>query len=82
MRNLVEAFESLEFHPWHGKNFAKLTAVNREASIVWLKAHEGDPKDKVELLVNRLWLDKEKTKNFMIITELMICANSIAKEIK
>lgn len=82
MRNLTEAFEALEFHPWHGKNFAKLSMVNRESCCVWLKARENDSRDKVEMSIHRLWLDMEKPKNYTLMMELMVCANSMAREQK
>jgi hypothetical protein len=81
MEKRNENFEALKEHPWLGKIFKKLSAKELSLARAFLNIHYGASKGDFEWAVQRMFLDKEKPKNFSIIMELLTCANSQIKTI-
>lgn len=72
----LTAFHGYESHAWLGRLYKKLTADDLNLCIDFINQNWELDKNDFEKKVNRLFLDKEKTKNWKLITELLICANS------
>lgn len=79
MNRLVK-FEALKDHAWHGRSFAKLTAQELSLAREFIASNSTLGKGDFEYAVNRMFLDKQKPKNFMHILELLTCANSASEE--
>ena len=79
--NRLEEFEALADHPWLGRIFKRLTQSDLRLAREFILCHEDKSVGEFELLMNRMFLDqKEKTKNYRIIQELLSCSNK--KEVK
>lgn len=76
MNKRLENFLALEIHPWLGKSFKKLKKSDLEICFKFLKDFESLDKNDFEFKLNRLFLDKDKPKNWMIISELLSNVNS------
>ena len=69
-------FRSYETHPWLHKSYKRLSNSDREIALSFIKENKELDRGAFEQKVNRLFLDREKPKNFSIILELLMCCNS------
>jgi hypothetical protein len=69
-------FKSYSTHAWLHKAYNRLSRQEVQLAIDFII--ENDPLDKgaFELKVNRMFIDKDKPKNFTVILELLTCCNS------
>lgn len=74
MSNRAKNFKNLADHPLLGRLFQKLTKSDLEICLQFLEASEQMNDNEYEHNLNRLFLDKEKTKNWKIIQELLSCS--------
>lgn len=74
----LEAFRSLEQHPWSSRIFKKLKENDVNFCISFIEKNNGLNKLDFEYAVNRIFIDKEKTKNWKIISEILISTNVIS----
>jgi hypothetical protein len=74
--NRCQIFNSYSFHPWLKKSFNRLSAKEKQIAVDFIIAHDFLDKPNFELAVNRMFLEKERTKNWTIISELLSCVNS------
>lgn len=72
----MKKFSEYETHPWLKKVYGKLTAQDLKCCLSFLDENVSLDKGEFELAVNRMFLDREKPKNFPIILELLTCCNS------
>lgn len=71
-----DKFESYKTHPWLKKSFATLKANELEMARAFLELHSELDCGAFEFQVNRMFLDKDKPRNYRAILELLSCANS------
>lgn len=67
----LDIFNSYKEHAWYGKLYNKLSVGDIKIAETFLNENELLDNIKYDLAVNRLFLDKEKPKNWKIITELL-----------
>jgi len=67
-------FLALEKHPWLKRSFIKLTKKELEICINFLNETKDISKDEFAIKTVRLFLDKEKPKNWKFIEELLIAS--------
>jgi hypothetical protein len=72
----LEKFNSYAEHAWLNKAFKKLSKAERDIATDFIKTNDYLGKYDFELAINRMFIDKEKPKNFSIILELLACLNS------
>lgn len=72
----LEKFEALADHPWYGRMWKKLSSSERTCAVHFLVENENASKDEFEIRINRLFLDREKSKNADLIVELLSVSNS------
>ena len=75
MNKRMIKFLSYKDHPMLGKQFKKLKLEDTFLIYEFLTANISDSKDQLEQKINRLFIDKEKPKNWKIICELLSCSN-------
>jgi len=74
---MEQLFLNLENNAWYGKYFKKLTVSDKKLSIDFLNSLTGLNKDDAMEKVNRMFLGKDKPKNWKLINEL--CSVVITK---
>ncbi len=75
-KELEDAFKSYQTHPWLKKPYAKLKLGDRAAVFYFIQKNAALSKGDFEKAINRMFLDKDKPKNWTVILELLTCANS------
>lgn len=80
--NRAEAFQSLKSDSWFSRVFAKTKASDRELCLKFIEENDGLDRADFEFQVNRMFLDKEKPKNWTLIVELLATSNIKAFPLK
>lgn len=71
-------FEALKEHAWQGRIFSKLAEEELRRARAFLDANQDLSKGDFEIAINRMFLDDpKKPKHWAIISELLLCANSM-----
>lgn len=73
-----EAFKGMRDHHWLGRAFAKLTVEELAYCQRYIQENDGLSKGAFQTAVNRMFLDRAKSKNHTVIMELLSCANTVA----
>lgn len=73
-----EAFEALENHAWYGRHYARLRAPALGDARAFLEANEGLGKGAFEMALHRAFMDQPKPKQWDIVRELLLAANTQA----
>lgn len=74
----LEAFHSFNDHAWLKRLYKKLGPNELSMCTTFIAVHEGVSADVFEMAVNRMFIDKPKTRNWRVIMELLSCANTRA----
>lgn len=74
---LIKFFD-LQTHAFAKRLYDKLTTADVELCVAFIKQHDALSQSEFELAVNRMFLDREKCKNWKIISELLSIANAQA----
>jgi hypothetical protein len=77
----LEAFKALKNHAWLRNVYEKLTGGELELCLAFIEVHGDLSKGEFEYAVNRMFLDRPKTKNYTCVLELLTCANASAEHI-
>lgn len=77
----IEAFYSRSTQYPYAKNFLKLKDYEREIIFNFIRKNEALSHIEFEYAVNRMFLDQEKPKNWIIIQELLVISNSAVKKV-
>lgn len=72
----LEVFKSFSLHPMFKKVFTKLKPVELMMAEKFIVDNEHLNRANFEMAVNRMFLDKPKTKHWKEIMELLTCSNS------
>lgn len=76
----LEAFNSLQRHPWLGRVFMKLSDAEVKLCRDFILEHKNLTHDQFILKVNRMFLDKPvRPKNWTRIMELLTVAMTAAR---
>lgn len=75
MKRLIR-FNELFNHAWHGKNVKKLNKIDLIFITNFIETNNDLSKNDFEMAVNRIFINKERPKNWCIILELLSCINS------
>lgn len=78
-----KAFFDLQSHALLRKPFSKLTGPEIDICLDFIKNHGELPKGDFQEAVNRMFIDmdaEDKPKHFVIILEMLSCANTIAHQ--
>jgi len=73
MKTTSECIFYLSTHAWLGKSFAKLKKSDIEFVENFLNAKHSN-KNEAMVVCNRLFIDSEKPKKWLIIVEMVSCA--------
>lgn len=73
----LERFKSFSLHPMLKKIFTRLTPVEEIICEKFIVDNESLNKANFEYAVNRMFLDRPKTKHWKEIVELLTCSNSV-----
>lgn len=76
MEDRLKTFKSYAIHPWLYRVYSRLSAQDRAIATEFIESHVHLDKGAFELKVNRMFMDKEKPKNYKEILELLTCCNS------
>lgn len=76
----LQNFRNLETHPWFSKLLKRLTKKEVLLAEAFIMENEDLNRGDFDLKMNRLFLDKEKPKNWAIILELLMISNMEAKK--
>jgi hypothetical protein len=71
----LQKFNNLGNHPWFQKLTRRLTSKERLLAEAFISENEALGRAQFEFKLNRLFLDKEKPKNWAIILELLMISN-------
>lgn len=74
MRN--SNFLSLKDHPWLCKSYKNIDDKSKTLCLDFITKNDHLSKGDFELAINRMFLDKNKPKDWKLICELLSCANS------
>lgn len=69
----IAKFKALENHPMLKKQYTKLTKKDHSFCIDFLTSNKLD-KNEMAFKINRLFIDEEKPKNWLVMQELLICS--------
>jgi|JI10StandDraft_1071094.scaffolds.fasta_scaffold481556_3 hypothetical protein len=72
----LERFKSFSLHPMFKKIFTRLTPFEEMMAEKFIVDNESLNKDNFEYAVNRMFLDRAKTRHWKEIVELLTCSNS------
>jgi len=72
-----ENFDNLIKHPWFSKLYVKLTEKELVFCRNFLDNHETLDNGNFEMAINRLFLEKDKPKNWKVICELLMVSKTI-----
>lgn len=72
----LEYFHEFKNHPWFGRLYKRLSERDMEIAVDFILKNDHLPIGEFEFAINRMFLDKEKPKQYKIILELLTCANS------
>lgn len=75
-----EAFRSLRDHAWLGRLYKRLTVQERDLAEAFLVDHAHLDRGAFEQAIARWGMDRPRTKNHLVIVELMSCANTLIGE--
>lgn len=75
--NRLLTFLNYRQHPMLSKQYVKLSLVERELAICFIVANKELSVAEFEMKVNRMFLDKEKPKHWIEISELLTCSNKV-----
>ena len=75
-----QAFENLQHHPWFGKVFARLKPATKALALQFIEQHQSASHDQFIPLVNRMFLDKERPKQWELILDLLTAASVAANQ--
>lgn len=76
MSKRLEAIQRYASHPWLSRVYAKLSADELSVIETFIQANDSLDKGAFEKAVNRLFVDRPKTKHWTSVCELLTCANS------
>lgn len=76
MSQRLEKFHSFSKHAWLQKVYARLKKSDLSLVEGFILEHDHLDKEKFELAVNRMFLEKEKPKNWTLVLELLSNSNS------
>lgn len=79
-KNRLVIFGELRTHPWYGKFFQKLGVLNIADAQEFIIENLEDSVEDFEYKLNRLFLDREKPKEYTRILELLSATNSLYRE--
>lgn len=68
----LERFRALKDHAWYGRSFRRLGKMERLFCERWIEDRTRLNRNEFEIAVNRMWLDRERPKNWSLIVELML----------
>jgi hypothetical protein len=71
-----EILNSYEKHAWLKKVYARLNASDKAMIERFIADNDGLDKHNFEFAINRMFLDKNRPKNYKLILELLTCCNS------
>lgn len=71
----LKAFHALKDHPWYGRYYKKLTPADVTYAEWFMVYYYGCDKGVFEAAVNRMFVDKDKPRNWAVISELLAAAN-------
>lgn len=72
----LERFKSFSLHPMFKKIFTRLAPNEEMMAEKFIVDNESLDKANFEYAVNRMFLDRPKTKHWKEIVELLTCSNS------
>jgi hypothetical protein len=72
LNNRADKFKELSTHAWFKKSYTRLTKSDIDLCELFIAESLDLNSLEFERKVNRLFLDKEKPKNWALITELLI----------
>ena len=75
MPSRTEQFLALAQHPWLKRPYNRLLSEESAQALEFCEKNEGLSPDAFDMAVNRLFMDKPKSKNWTTICELL-CAVS------
>lgn len=79
--HLRDAFLSLRDHPWFKRVFKRLSEDEIQFCNIFINYHGEADVGEFERAVSRMFMDKPtKPKRWLEIQDLLLAANSIAKE--
>lgn len=76
----LEKFRNLGKHPWFQRLISRLTRKEVLLAEGFLIENEALNRNDFDFKMNRLFLDKEKPRNWAIILELLMISNTEAKK--
>lgn len=71
----LDKFNALKDHAWFSRSFKKLTQGELELARQFIAKNDGLDRANFEYAVNRMFLDRPKSKNFTVILDLVMAAN-------
>jgi len=81
MNRLDALLERSSRYPYVAK-FNRLTEKEYELMVMFIHENDSLPHIDYEYAVNRMFLDREKPKNWTIIQELLTASNTAAKGVR
>lgn len=69
-------FDNYRNHGWLKKSYNRLSVTDLNIARQFIQDNDNLDKQAFFLKVNRMFIDKEKPKNFTTILELLTCCNS------
>lgn len=66
-----DKFLELKSHAWYKKIFAKICDADIQFCLAFIAENEGLDCDAFEMKVNRMFLDKPKSKNWLYVSEIL-----------
>lgn len=73
-------FDSYKTHAWLKRVYARLNAQELELAHNFIESHATLSKNDFMAASNRMFMDREKPKNYTAIMELISCAGSGATD--
>jgi hypothetical protein len=80
MLNRKTVFESYATHHWLKKSYKRLSTDEISAAHAFIADNAALSRAEFELAINRMFMFRDKPKNWTTIVELLTCANSGASE--
>ena len=74
--NRLSVFNSYKTHSWFKKLYSKLSKSDLDFAVQFLLKHDLLDKSGFHIEVTNLFLDTDKPKNHLLITELLMSCNS------
>lgn len=73
----IDQFKNLANHAYYGKSIKKLKSVDFDIIYQFISENDHFNKNDFASAVNRMFINREKPKNFTLIMELLDVTNAI-----